>query len=116
MGLLLKNRDYVADGDGGVETAGGEDELLNEALFRLTARRESFPFLPGLGSRMYCLRGEKASAWQSLARQYAAEALSELTDVTVTDAAVAQEGDSLTVEVYLLWQGTDLTVTARLEG
>lgn len=116
MGILLKDGDYAADGTGSVLTAAGGDALINEVLFRLTARRGSFPFLPELGSRMYLLSREKPSAWQSVARQYAAEALSDLADVSVTDAAVSRTGENLTVMASLLWQGTDLTVTAQLEG
>lgn len=116
MGILLKDRDYAADGAGSVVTASGGDALVNEALFRLTARRGSFPFLPELGSRMYLLGREKPSAWQSVARQYAAEALEGLAGVSVTDAAVSRTGENLTVMVSLLWQGTDLTVTVQLEG
>lgn len=110
MGLLLEHRDYVPNGMGSVTgTAGGED-LLNEVLFRLTARRGGLPFLPELGSRMYLLRNEKPSDWQSLARQYAAEALSGLNDLAVTQARVTQEGDRLWVAVDMEWRGTPLTV------
>ena len=80
MSLLLKDRDYVADGSGGVTVVQDGEELLSEVLFRLTARRDSFPFLPGLGSRMDQLRRVKPSERESLALQYAVEALEELTD------------------------------------
>ena len=73
MALLMKQGDYAADGNGGVAAAQGGDELICEVLFRLTARRGSFPFLPGLGSRMGRLRREKPSAWDSLARQFAVD-------------------------------------------
>ena len=115
MALLMKQGDYAADGNGGVAAAQGGDELICEVLFRLTARRGSFPFLPGLGSRMGRLRREKPSAWDSLARQFAVEALDELEDVTVTGARVRQERDALLVSVDLLWQGQALSVTARWE-
>lgn len=116
MSLLLRERDYAADGNGGVAVARDGEELLGEVLFRLTARRESFPFLPGLGSRMHQLRREKPSAWNALAGQFAVEALEGLPDVAVAGAAVRREQDALTVEVELLWQGTRLSVTAQLEG
>ncbi len=116
MGLLLKQRDYVSDENGGVRVIQDGDELVGEVLFRLTARRGSFPFLPELGSRMYQLRREKPSNWESLARQYAVEALSGLGDVTVTGAAVSRTDDALWVTVELLWQGEALSVTAQLEG
>lgn len=116
MSLLLKERDYVHDGNGGVLVVQGGDELMSEVLFRLTARRGSFPFLPELGSRMYLLRREKPSMWESLAQQLAVEALSGLSDLSVTGAAVEQHGEALWVTVELLWQGTQLSVTAQLEG
>ncbi|MBD5085582.1 MAG: hypothetical protein HDT33_11175 [Clostridiales bacterium] len=115
MSLLLKNRDYAADGNGGVTVIKDGDELIGEVLFRLTARRGSFPFLPELGSRMYELLREKPSAWDSLAQQYAVEALADLPDAVVTGAQVSQEGDRLAVAVELLWQGTSLWVTVQLE-
>lgn len=116
MSLLLKERDYVADGNGGVTVVQDGDELLAEVLFRLTVRRESFPFLPQLGSRMHLLRRARPSEWESLALQYAVEALEELNDVAVMGVALNQEDDALWVSVELLWQGTRLSVTAQLEG
>lgn len=116
MSLLLKERDYAADGNGGVTVVQGGDALVNEVLFRLTARRGSFPFLPELGSRMGQLRREKPSAWETLARQFAAEALAGLDGVTVTGAAVRRERDALMMTVELLWENTVLSVTAQLEG
>ena len=108
MSLLLKDRDYVADGNGGVAVVQGGEALLN-------AQRGSFSFLPDLGSRMGELRREKPSAWEVLARQFAVEALDGLEDVTVTGAAVRQERDALMVSVELLWRGEALLVTAQLE-
>lgn len=116
MSLLLKDRDYAADGNGGVAVVRDGEALINEALFRITARRGSFPFLPELGSRMHQLRREKPSAWDALARQFAVEALAGLDGVVVAGAAVRQERDVLTVSVELLWQGARLSVTAQLEG
>ena len=49
MELKLVNGDYLPDGRGGLEQA--EEEILQRALSRLTARRGSFPFLPEFGSR-----------------------------------------------------------------
>ena len=116
MSLLLNERDYVADGNGGVTVVRDREAMINEVLFRLTARRGSFPFLPELGSRMEQLRREKPSAWDALARQFAVEALAGLDGVVVAGAAVRQERDVLTVSVELLWQGARLSVTAQLEG
>ncbi len=116
MSLLLKDRDYVADGNGGVAVVRDGEALLNEVLFRLAARRGSFPFLPELGSRMERLRREKTSGREILAKQFAVEALDDMEDVTVTDTMVRQEGDRLWVSVSLLWQGEQLSVAVQLEG
>ena len=116
MSLLLKDRDYAADGNGGVAVVRDGEALINEALFRITARRGSFPFLPELGSRMHQLRREKPSAWDALARQFAVEALEGLDDVAVAGAEVRLERDALMVTTRLLWQGEPLSVTVQLEG
>ena len=65
MALLLKDRDYALNEAGELATVTGAEALLGEVLFRLTARRESFPFLPELGSRLYLLRGEKPGQWRA---------------------------------------------------
>ena len=116
VSLLLQNRDYAPDGNGGVAVVQDGEELLGEVLFQLTARRSSFPILPELGSRMHLLRRAKPSERENLALQYAVEALDGLAEVTVTGASVRQEDGSFWVSVELLWQGTRLTVTAQLEG
>ena len=107
MALLLKDGDYVADERGGLRTVGGAQDLLQRVLFRLQARRGSFPFLPELGSRLYLLPREKPGDRQALARQYAAEALREedvVTEVTVEDGTDGR----LQVQVALMWNGERL--------
>lgn len=116
MSLKLVNRDYAAGENGGVAVAQGGEELLGEAMFRLTARRGSFPFLRSLGSRMHLLRRTRPSEWDSLALQYAVEAMEDMEGVQVTGAAARRDGDGLLVTVELLWQGTELPVEVRLEG
>ena len=75
MGLSLRNGDYVLDGTGGLRRAEGREALLERVLFRLTARRGTFPFLPELGSRLWQLGQLSAAQRQSAAEQYVAEAL-----------------------------------------
>ena len=116
MSLLLQNRDYADDGNGDVAVIQDGDELLGEVLFRLAVRRESFPFLPELGSRMHLLRRAKPSERESLALRYAVEALEDLAEATVTGASVRQEDGAFWVSVELLWKSARLAVTARLEG
>ena len=114
MSILLKDRDYQPDGSGSVAAVEGMEAVLADVLFRLSARRGSFPLMPQLGSQMHRLRWEKPSARTALARQYAVEALSELEEIAVTDAAVTPVGDQLHIRVDLLWQGQALAV--ELEG
>ena len=115
MELELKNRDYIPDGRGGLVRGEGAREVLARVLFRLTARRGGFPFLPELGSRLHEILREKPSARLAAARQYVAQALEqedvEVVDVTLTDC---EQGAQL--DVTLLWRGEEFSVTTRVEG
>lgn len=115
MERRLVQGDYVPDGAGGFCLEQGAEELLQRALFKLTARRGSFPFLPELGSRLYTLTREKPSAWESLARQYAAEALRD-EELAVSGVTVTQGAEGLLVGVELDWQGEKRTVTVEVEA
>lgn len=108
MALLLKDGDYVADERGGLRTVEGAQDLLQRVLFRLQARRGSFPFLPELGSRLYLLGREKPGDRQALARQYAVEALRG-EEVEVTGVAVEEsQPGRLRVLVDMEWNGVHL--------
>ena len=109
MELLIRNGDYAPDGKGGFKRAQGSDELLQRVLFKLTARRGSFPFLPELGSELHRLTREKPSAWQSLARQYAAQAL-EGEELTVEEVQVTPNGRGAVIKVFLEYQGEELAL------
>lgn len=111
MSLKLVNRDYVPDGNGGVAVASDGDELVGEALFRLTARRGSFPFWETLGSRLGELGRLPAAARPAAARQYVAEALAEETGVTVENVTL-EPGGRLTAE--LRYEGGVLPVTVEV--
>ena len=113
MSLLMEQKDYVKAG-GGVTSVSGGEALVNEVLFRLTARRGSLPLMPELGSRLYLLSREKPSGRQMLARRYAEEALAELSDLTVKGAAVAQKDSRLWVTVELEWHGEPLSVECEV--
>lgn len=105
------NGDYVPDGFGGFERLQGAQAVLQRALFKLSCRRGSFPFLPELGSRLYLLGREKQSARNSCARQYAAEALAGM-DVRVTDAQVTSLPDGRAqVRIWLEGEQAALEVT-----
>ena len=59
MELKIKDRDYVADGAGGLVRVSGWDELLERVLFKLSVRRGSFALAPELGSKLHLLWREK---------------------------------------------------------
>lgn len=109
MGILWKEKDYAVK-DGRIVCVSGGEDALSRVLFLLTARRGGFPFLPELGSRLYCLSRAKPGQWQSLAETYVAEALAGERDVTVRQVRVRREGERLWVETDLEWQGERLSV------
>ena len=55
MELKIKDRDYVADGAGGLVRVSGLDELLERVLFKLSVRRGSFALVPELGRQISSL-------------------------------------------------------------
>ena len=114
MELKLVNGDYVPDGAGGMVRLFGAEEVLARAIFRLTARRGAFPFLPDLGSRLHLLLREPPSARQALAAQYAAQALEEERDLKVTEAALSGTEDRALLTVRMEWQGENLTAAVEL--
>lgn len=110
--MLLKNGDYVPDGNGGFATVSDKEALLGRVLFRLTARRGKFPFLPELGSRLYQLLREKPAARETLAAQYAAEALAAEEELTLVEARWEEGAGRLTL--LLDWKGETVTAAVTL--
>ena len=84
MGLSLRNGDYVPDGTGGLRRTEGREALLEQVLFRLTARRGTFPFLPELGSRLWQLGQESGGgrAQVTVGLTWQGEALSVTVEVS----------------------------------
>lgn len=113
--LQLSGGDLVPNGAGGFSRLEGSSALVQRILFKLTARRGMFPFLPRLGSKLYTLPREKESNRQALAAQYVVQALED-EDVTVTDVVYSRQGEQTWVNVYLDWQGEPLEVTAQIGG
>lgn len=113
--LQMTQGDFVPDGAGDFCRLEGSDALVQRVLFKLTARRGMFPFLPRLGSRLHTLGREKASARQALCLQYVQEALEDEA-VTVTGVDCSDGAGQAHVTVYLRWQGEALEVTADLGG
>lgn len=114
MELLLKDGDYLPDGKGGFARTTGGEELLQRALFKLTARRGSFPLMPELGSRLYQLPRQRPGDWEALARQYVAEALKDEEELMVSGVAVTPAGTGAQVEALLEYRGEPLRVTVNV--
>lgn len=114
MELKIRNGDYVPDGAGQLQRCGGGEEVLARVLFRLTVRRGAFPFLPGLGSRLYTVMREKPAFRQALAAQYVEEALREESDVKVTGVDWQEMDEQGRLDVHLEWRGEQLTAALNL--
>lgn len=52
--LVLVNGDYVPQGNG-LQSAKGDEAVLQRMLMKLTARRGQFPFMENFGSRLWTL-------------------------------------------------------------
>ena len=114
MELLLKNGDYVPDGRGGFARVAGGEELLQRVLFKLTARRGSFPLMPELGSRLFELHRYKESQRESAARQFVTEALKDERELNVENVTVTPCGEGLMVAVSLSYHGETLNMTVEV--
>ena len=93
MENLLRDGDYVPNGFGGFVRLQDTEAVLQRALFKLTARRGSFPFLPRLGSRLLSLGGMRRAERGAAAAQYAAEALEGM-GLTVEGANIREVSDN----------------------
>lgn len=115
MALILREGDYVPDGQGGFRKAEGAAEVLERILWKLTVKRGSFPFLPALGSRLHQLAGVPARERETLAGQYAAEALAD-EEVELREARLTREGERTLLTLKLGWQGEELTAMVEVGG
>lgn len=114
---MLRDGDYIPDGNGGLRTAAGSAALLQRVLWKLTGRRGSFPFLPGLGSRLYSLPREKPAARRAAARQYVDEALAGEEGLTVTGLELGEgEDGAMVLTVELEYEGEALQGTVTVTG
>ena len=92
----------------------GTQEVLARALFRLTCRRGSFPFLPELGSRLQELGREKPSAREAAAKIFCASALRDM-ELEVDDVRLTQLPDGhARMEVWLTVQDEKQALEVRI--
>ena len=111
MELELQNGDYMRTGGGRLRQVTGQEALLQRVLFRLTARRGTFPFWETLGSRLWQLGRVPSGARLSAVRQYVAEALAEERGVTVENVSLSERDGRGFLTVELTWKGESLSVT-----
>ena len=96
-----------------MERLTGIEELKQRVLFRLTARRGGFPFLPEMGSDLHLVMREKPSAQRAMAEQCVRQAL-EQEPVTVDGVELEARDERMELTVWLTWQGEKLSVSAPL--
>ena len=72
--LVLVNGDYVPQGNG-LQSAKGDEAVLQRMLMKLTARRGQFPFMENFGSRLWTLDRLRPADRQAAAVAHAAVAL-----------------------------------------
>lgn len=114
MELALRNGDYVPDGASGLHKVQGQDALLQRVLFRLTAKRGTFPFWDSLGSRLWQLGQQPVSERQAAAKQYVVEALEEEQGLQVERVTLTQNGETGILVAELSYEGERLSVTVEL--
>ena len=116
MELELQNGDYVPNGTGGLRRLEGDQALAQRVLFRLKARRGSFPFWDSLGSRLWQLGRLPARERQAAARQYVEEAQAGEAGGRVESVELAQGGDGIALLTVGLTYGEEpLAVTLEVE-
>ena len=94
----------------------GETELVQRVLFKLTARREGFPFIPELGSELYRLGRASAHGRNSAAEQYVRQALGDETELEITGVSLEDADDGLyklSVRLQYNGQNIDLSLTVQ---
>lgn len=77
MDIKIGNGDWVHTA-GKLELISGEEELLQHATLRLSARRSKFYGDSRFGSLLYTLRGQTEPQRSMLAMQYAGQALESM--------------------------------------
>ena len=115
MELKIRNGDYVALENGGMEMVEGSAELIQRVLYRLTARRDGFPFIPTLGSTLHQLGRVNARECSSAAEAAVREALHE-EDLDVTGVTLDNAAQGLyTLCVALQYKGDPIEVALTIQ-
>ena len=109
----LKDGDYCFDTRGFLMETEGAEEIMEQAMIRLRARKGSYPLNPELGSELYRLDLNLADEAEIEAA--VAEALAPMAEVELTGIEKGNGGDGrLILTVYLRIKGEDTLL--ELEG
>lgn len=116
MELVVSDGDYRSDGNGALEMGKGSRAVLQQALWRLTVRRGSFPFLPELGSRLYLLPRVRREERAGAAKQYVEEALAGEPGLKVVDVTLTGSGEgTMDLTVEMEYGGEHITGRVQVE-
>lgn len=107
MDIKLYNGDFVKLA-GGVQMVSGKDELLQQALIRLSVRQGSFAPMPSLGSRLHTLKALSGNL-SADARALANEALLPM-GLEVESVLVSGDSETLRLEFFLGRTGESVTI------
>ncbi len=80
MDIEIKNGDWVHE-NGTLAMIEGTQEILQHARIRLQAKKGGFYSDPSFGSRLHELKGQTGKQVETIALEYAGEALAEMPEV-----------------------------------
>ena len=103
--LMLVNGDYVPQGNG-LQSAKGDEAVLQRMLMKLTARRGQFPFMENFGSRLWTL--------DRLRPADVLEALRDEPGLTVEQVTLAENGGKASLTVNAVKDERRLTAEVAL--
>lgn len=112
MDTLIKDGDFCLDGRGRPVVLEGVDELVQQALLRLTTKKGAFALDTTLGSELYRLRGCGRERMAALAQGYVEQALLPINGLSVegVQCAFTPEG-GVKLDVYLKANGAQSLVS-----
>lgn len=88
--------------------------ILELVQNRLQIKKGSFPLDPNLGSELYKLCGINGNKLVSKALTYVKEALSVISEVTVTEVSTSQKADVLELNIQMVIENTPVETQVTL--
>lgn len=114
MDTCLYLGDHQRDHRGLPFSISGTEELLQQAMIRLSVRRGAFPLNPQLGSRLHTLSPNDPGL-NDTALRLAQEALCEMNDIAVTKAScTVTPPEGMTAELFLTVGRQEETLTVAV--